>query len=134
MTNKMVSYTNVRIILLSEYLFVLLPFVVIAIVKIYTSTFDEFLEAPDWSFASSILFGQLLVKLVSGSIIKKEAQWQRVSLLITLIFVLGLVPCLIVLTLMLIDNGQSSFLIYMQVFLFVLSTLSFFFISLPSTC
>ena len=62
MSNKDTKYTNARIILLSEYLFIFLPFIVIAIVKIYNSKIDEFLRAPDWSFASSILFGQLLVK------------------------------------------------------------------------
>jgi len=128
MNDDRALYSNARIILVSEYLFVFLPFVVIAIVKIYSSALDDFLKAPDWSFASSILFGQLLVKLVSGSIINKRSQWQRVSLIVSVIFVLGLVPCLITLALMLIDNGQSQFLVNMQVVLFFIATVSFFWI------
>ena len=81
MSNKDTKYTNARIILLSEYLFIFLPFIVIAIVKIYNSKIDEFLRAPDWSFASSILFGQLLVKFVAGSIIRDKVQWQRIVLI-----------------------------------------------------
>jgi hypothetical protein len=125
MTNNEL-YTNARIILISEYLFVLLPFVVIAIIKIYLSDVDAFFKAADWSFASSILFGQVLVKLVSGSVIHSGAKWQRVVLLVALVLVLGLVPCLIILALILIDNGNSQFLINMQAAIFVIATLTFF--------
>lgn len=128
MNNKATKYTNARIILLSEYLFVFLPFIVIAIVKIYNSKIDEFLHAPDWSFASSILFGQLLVKFVAGSVIREGVQWQRIVLIISMIFVLGLVPSLIVLVLMLIDNGQSQFLVTMQLLFFVTATIAYFYL------
>jgi len=114
------------IILLSEYLFIILPFIVIAIVKIYSDNMHEFIKAPDWSFASSILFGQLLVKIVSGSLIRKEVQWQRVSLLISVILVFGLIPSLTTLTLMLISEGKSNFVIYTQLVLFVVASISFF--------
>jgi hypothetical protein len=126
MKNKAAKYANARIILLSEYLFVFLPFIVIAIVKIYSSQLDEFLKAPDWSFASSILFGQLLVKFVAGSIIREKVQWQRITLIISMIFVLGLVPSLVVLALMLIDNGQSQFLVVMQLTFFIIATVAYF--------
>ena len=131
MTDKEL-YKNARIILLSEYAFIFLPFVVIAIIKIYMSDFEGFLKAADWSFASSILFGQVIVKLVSGSVIHKRAKWQGVVLLVALILVLGLVPCIIVLALILIDNGNSQFLIYMQAAIFFIASFTFFWLGSAS--
>lgn len=120
------SNQNAWLILLSEYLLIFLPFLVIGIIKIYKSDFSTFFQAADWSFAASILFGQVIVKLVSGSVIHKNAQWQRVVVLLSLILVLGLVPSLIVLALILIDGGVSEFLVGMQLSLFVLASLVFF--------
>ncbi|WP_106590285.1 hypothetical protein [Marinobacterium halophilum] len=115
-------------ILLSEYLFIFLPFLVIGIIKIYKSDFSTFFQAADWSFASSILFGQVIVKLVSGSVIHKNAKWQRVVVLLSLILVVGLVPSLVVLALILIDGGVSEFLVDMQLILFGLASIAFFFV------
>ena len=125
-------YSNARIVLTSEYLFVLLPFIVIGIIRIYTATFSDLIKAADWSFASSILLGQVIVKLVAGAIAHKNTQWQRVVFLASLIIVLGLVPCLITLALLLIDNGKSTFLVNMQITIFCLSTLVFFWIGSAS--
>ena len=131
MTDKSL-YANARVILLSEYLFIFLPFIVIGIIKIYTADLDSFLRAADWSFASSILFGQVLVKLVSGAVIHDKAQWQRVVLVVTLVLVLGLVPCLIILALILIDNGTSTFLVHMQTTIFFIATVTFFWLGSAS--
>ncbi|MCR4536599.1 hypothetical protein [Shewanella xiamenensis] len=122
------SNQDAWLILLSEYLFIFIPFLVIGIVKIYKSDFSTFFQAADWSFAASILFGQVIVKLVSGSVIHKKSKWQRVVVLLSFILVLGLVPSLIVLALILIDGGTSSFLIIMQLVLFTLASSVFFFV------
>ena len=123
-TNK--SSQNAFLILLSEYLFIFLPFLVIGIIKIYKSDFSTFFQAADWSFAASILFGQVIVKLVSGSVIHAKAMWQRVVVLLSFILVIGLVPSLVVLALILIDGGVSSFLVYTQLVLFFFASLVFF--------
>ena len=109
-------------------MFIFIPFLVIGIVKIYKSDFSTFFQAADWSFAASILFGQVIVKLVSGSVIHRKSKWQRVVVLLSFILVLGLVPSLIVLALILIDGGTSSFLIIMQLVLFTLASSVFFFV------
>lgn len=120
------GYGDAWAVLLSEYLFVIVPFVVIAIVKIYSSDFHGFLKAADWSFASSILFGQLLVKMVSGSLIREKVKWQRVSLLVSVILVFGLIPSLTTLTLVLVSNGGSAFIVNAQIVLFGFSSVCFF--------
>lgn len=122
------SNKNACFILFSEYLFIFLPFLVIGIIKIYKSDFSTFFQAADWSFAASILFGQVIVKLVSGSVIHSKAKWQRVVVLLSFILVLGLVPSLVVLALILIDGGISDFLVNMQLTLFVLASAIFFFV------
>jgi len=121
------SFQNSRYILFSEYLFVLMPFIVIAIVKAYNSSIATLLQAPDWSFAASILWGQAIVKLVSGSS-SGPVIWQRSSLVVSLIIVLGLIPSLITLALILISEAPPSFLIYQQIILFLLSSVIFFFV------
>lgn len=120
------NHSEAWAVLFTEYLFIILPFVVIAIVKIYSSDLYGFLKAPDWSFASSILFGQLLVKMVSGSLIHQKVKWQRISLLIAIILVFGLIPSLTTLTLILVSNGESVFIVNTQLLLFVLSSITFF--------
>lgn len=122
------NHSEAWIILFTEYLFIILPFIVIAIVKIYSSDLYGFLSAPDWSFASSILFGQLLVKMVSGSLIHQKVRWQRVSFLIAIILVCGLIPSLTTLTLILVSNGESTFVVNTQLILFFLASALFFWI------
>lgn len=124
MSNK--DHSEAWIILLTEYLFIILPFIVIAIVKIYSSDLYGFLKAADWSFASSILFGQLLVKMVSGSLIRQKVRWQRVSFLIAIILVCGLIPSLTTLTLILVSNGESEFIVNTQLALFALASIMYF--------
>lgn len=123
MNNK--NHTNSYFILLSEYLFILVPFVVIIIVKIYNNSLQTLFEAPDWSFAASILWGQTIVKLVAGGS-AGTVIWQRVTLLIAAIFVLGLIPSLVTLTIILIADNPPVFHVYLQIGLFVISSVTYF--------
>lgn len=125
--NNLDIMNNTRYALFAEYLFILLPFIVIAIVKIYTHSLETLLSAPDWSFAASILWGQTIVKLVSGCSLH-GAIWQRLSLLVSTLIVLGIVPSLIILALMLISTTPSLILVSMQMILFVLSSIAFIWI------
>src|SRR5262245_26855876 len=59
--------------------------------------------SPEWSFGAAILFGQALVKFMTGMAHGGHAAHGPVALAITLIIVLGLAPSLLVLTLVLMD-------------------------------
>ncbi len=119
---------NARYILCSEYLFILLPFIVIAIVKFSNNeSVIAFLSIADWSFAASILWGQTIIKIVSGSLSGTVA-WQRLSFLVSILIVVCLVPTLVTLALMLMAKVPSLFLISLQMFLFLTSTIAFFWI------
>lgn len=126
MTNK--HYSNARIILLSEYLFIFLPFVVIGIIKLYKSSFSDFFAAADWSFASAILFGQVIVKIVNAGVVHKNAAWQKVVLILTFLFILGVTPCLIIIAIILLDNANSIYIMASQVILYAIATLIFFWV------
>ena len=49
---------------LAELFFVLLPFIVLAIVFVYENSLSEIIYISEWSFAASILLGQALIKFV----------------------------------------------------------------------
>jgi hypothetical protein len=121
----MQTQSNSHFIIFSEYVFILLPFIVLLIVKINESNGAGFFSMADWSFAASILYGQALVKFTAGSVNRKSTQWQRVVFIISLITVLGLVPSLVVLALVLISDCVSAFLQALQMTNFVLSTVVF---------
>lgn len=123
MNNK--NHTNSYFILVSEYLFILVPFLVIIIVKIFNNSLETIFEAPDWSFAASILWGQTIVKLVSGGS-AGDVVWQRMTLIISAIFVLGLIPSLVTLTIILIADSPPIFHVYLQLFLFITSSIIYF--------
>lgn len=49
--------------LLTEYLYVLIPFVLLFMVKGYMGVWVEIILSPDWSLASCIIFGQITTKV-----------------------------------------------------------------------
>lgn len=120
---------NTYSILLSEALFIIFPFVVIFIVLFHKGNVKSIFDYPDWALAASILNGQAVIKIVSGAVsADTKSQWQRVSLLVTLLIIFGFVPSLIVLTLILMSKTPSGFLVISQQVLFVLSLFIFFWV------
>lgn len=104
-----------------ELLFVLLPLIVIAIIRVNAgSSMRELLSVPEWSFGTAVLMGQALVKLVSGVAAQQPtARWQLVALIVSAMVVLGLVPSLIVLSLMLTIASPGGALVGLQIALFL---------------
>jgi len=112
-----------------ELLFILLPFCVLFFVDMYQDMPpQDFLFAPEWSFASAILFGQAVVKLVQGSIETTptfKVAAERVVLFVAVLIVLGLVPSMVILVLILVSTCPSDWLGWAQIILFILATSSF---------
>lgn len=109
--------------IVAELLFVLLPLVVITIIRLVDlETIGAIMRLPDWSFASAVLFGQSIVKLVGGVAAQRSpGRWEAISLVVSILVVLGLVPALVVLALTLSLESPPSGLIILQVLLFVVS-------------
>jgi len=122
---------NTFALLASEWLFVVLPLVVITIVMSTKGSFFEIISSPEWSFAAAVLFGQTIVKSVSVAIIRggDNLHWERVIVTVAALIVIGLIPTLTILSLILVSDPISQGLVIAQIALFVLSVISYFFLA-----
>ena len=124
---KQEYYRNVMCVLLTELLFIFLPLVVLLIVStLATNEFVKIFSKTEWAFVTAILFGQSIVKLVGGLLSSHEnVHWPRPVLVIAGIIVIGLVPSLIIMTLIAISPEPSLSLIFTQLVLFIFSVICF---------
>lgn len=83
--------------LAAEIVFTILPLLVVLMVLLHAHRATHFFGAPEWAFGAAILFGQTLVKFVSGLARGGSAATGPVALLVALLVVFGLVPSLFVL-------------------------------------
>ena len=118
---------TIKYIITSEFLFTLLPIVIILIVRSYENNFKAIFYNTEWSIISLILFGQAIVKFSSGiSNSKAKFRWQLVALVISLIIIFGLIPSAIILVLNLSSNTLSLGMYIAQIVLFGFSCMTFF--------
>jgi hypothetical protein len=114
--------------LLGDLLFILLPLVVITIVDLSVGRpLFVIIESPELSFGSAVLFGQTIIKVVSGFAHTKPSGAEQPVFIIALIIVFGLVPSLVVLALLLSVNPIPSGLQIAQGAIFALGIITFFF-------
>jgi hypothetical protein len=107
--------------LIAEFLFVLLPLLVVAMVKTLDATPEKIFFTPEWAFGASVLFGLTIVKFVMGFAAREHSfNWQMVGLLTAIFLVFGLVPSLLVLFSILHESDGSLCLGIAQIILFVL--------------
>jgi hypothetical protein len=85
-----------------DLLFIMLPLVVISIVDVSVGrSLFALIESPELSFGSAVLFGQTIIKVVSGFAHSKPSGAEQPVFVIAMIIVFGLVPSLVVLALLL---------------------------------
>lgn len=112
-----------------ELLFTILPFSVLFLVYLFQEkSFQSYLFAPEWAFASAILFGQTVVKFVQGIVESTHCSGtisERVGLLVAVLIVVGLVPSMIILALLLTSSKPPFWVGVTQIVLFFVSALSF---------
>lgn len=114
--------------LLGDLLFIVLPLVVITIVDLSVGrSLFAIIESPELSFGSAVLFGQTIIKVVSGFAHTKPSGAEQPVFFIALIIVFGLVPSLIVLALLLSINPIPYELKLAQACIFALGVITFFF-------
>jgi hypothetical protein len=88
--------------ILGDLLFIVLPLVVISIVDVSVGrSMFALIQSPELSFGSAVLFGQTIIKVVSGFAHTKPSGAEQPVFIIALIIVFGLVPSLVVLALLL---------------------------------
>lgn len=120
---------TIKYILTSEFLFTLLPIVILLIVRSCENNFEAIFYNTEWSIIALILFGQSIVKFSSGiSNSKAKFRWQLVALVISIIIIFGLIPSSIILVINLSSKTMSLWTYVAQFSLFVISCIAFFFI------
>ncbi len=118
---------TIKYILTSEFLFTLLPIIILLIVRSYENNFIAIFYNTDWSIIALILFGQSIVKFSSGiSKSKENFCWQLVALVISIIIIFGLIPSAIILVLNLSSQTLSNGTYIAQFVLFIISVFTFF--------
>ena len=112
--------------ILGDLLFIVLPLVVISIVDVSVGrSLFAIIESPELSFGSAVLFGQTIIKVVSGFAHTKPSGAEQPVFIIALIIVFGLVPSLVVLALLLSVNPVPHGLKLAQASIFVLGVIVF---------
>jgi hypothetical protein len=77
--------------ILGDLLFIVLPLVVISIVDVSVGrSLFAIIESPELSFGSAVLFGQTIIKVVSGFAHTKPSGAEQPVFIIALIIVFGL--------------------------------------------
>jgi hypothetical protein len=113
--------------LLGDLLFIILPLVVISIVDVSVGkSLFAIIQSPELSFGSAVLFGQTIIKVVSGFAHTKPTGAEQPVFIIALIIVFGLVPSLVVLALLLSVSPIPNGLELAQAGIFVLGVITFF--------
>jgi hypothetical protein len=108
----------------SEILFVVLPFIVIAITLGHRGELNTIFFLPEWSIVSAVIVGQTIVKLAS-CVIGKSVPRERVVFVLSGLLVCLLVPILVILAIVLTANKVSVTLAVTQAVLFVISVVFF---------
>lgn len=91
------------LVLAADYVFYLLPFIILLIISLAQEKFENLLLVSDWSIASTIMYGQLIVKLSATlAATDKEKKIPAITLYLTILVCLGLVVNVVVYVLMLI--------------------------------
>jgi hypothetical protein len=110
-------------IVAAELAFLLGPFVVVGLAYLYKGDLHTVLYTPYWSIASSVLIGQALirfiVRLLQSNAHDPSISWERVTVIFSVLVVLGLIPSMLVLLLVLISPQPSFYLAVAQLVLFV---------------
>lgn len=91
------------LVLVADYIFYLLPFIILLIVRLAQGEFSSLLLISDWSIASTIMYGQLIVKLSSAlASTNREKKIPAITLYLTILVCLGLAVNVVVYVLMII--------------------------------
>lgn len=121
--SRMAELVRILSGLVAEVAFATLPLIVVLMVLMHANHSKRVFMSPEWSFGAAILFGQSLVRFVSGLVRGGRAATGPVALVLALLIVFGLVPALLVLYMTLqateAHEDPSRWLQVFQVFLFL---------------
>lgn len=111
--------------LIAEFLFIFLPIIVVFIIRISNEQYSAIFYNSEWAFAAVILYGQAIIKLSSGAAAGKMV-WQRLSLIISILLVFGLIPTIVILYINFTTTQPSLGMHIFQIIELMLASIVFF--------
>lgn len=112
---------NYLLSLIAGYIFIILPFIILFIVRSAQNPTESFYMLPDWGIVSSIIYGQVVVQLATTlAKTTKVKKSPAITLYLTLLVAFGLVVNIVIYILMLVIPNET--LGMTQVILFLLAT------------
>ena len=93
---------------LAEWLFAMLPLVVVAIVMGHLGRFHDLPESPEWSFGAAVLAAQALARFIGGVARARQISWNRVLFGIAGILVFLVVPANVVMAIVLLGELRGD--------------------------
>jgi hypothetical protein len=94
--------------LVAEYIFIILPFIILFIVRSAQNPTESFYMLSSWGIASSIIYGQVVVQLASAlAKTNKVKKSPAITLHLTLLVAFGLVVNIVIYILMLVIPNET---------------------------
>lgn len=121
---------NAKLIICIELLFSILPLLIIFILHIaLKKNVREIFTGTDISFVSVVLFGQTVIKFMSG-IAKSDTKknWQKIAFISSLLFILGIVPAVSFLIIIYTNKEISKIVYVFQSIWFLLAIITYWII------
>ncbi|MBD5433732.1 MAG: hypothetical protein HDR35_05525 [Treponema sp.] len=121
---------NAKQIICIELLFSILPLLIIFILHIaLKKNVREIFTGTDISFVSVVLFGQTVIKFMSG-IAKSDTKknWQKIAFISSLLFILGIVPAVSFLIIIYTNKEISKIVYVFQSIWFLLAIITYWII------
>lgn len=111
------------LIIASELLFAFMPLLILLLIALLTSDdLMSVLKRSDISFVAVLLFGQTLVRLISGYVkTGNKSGWQRIAFVITILFVFGILPSVIYLIIVHLEISNLKIVYILQNIWFISS-------------
>lgn len=128
-TTRKKELTGAVFLVLGEVLFTLSPFIAIWMVFYFKGRAGDIFSQPEWAMVAAVISAQAVVKLVAGLLSLsggRRVAWQFFSFVIAVVIVMGIIPSLIVLSLILSsENSISMRLVQWQLLCFCVGLLFF---------
>jgi len=109
-------------VIITEVLFTNIPILIITFLLFIKNDILKLFKTTDLSFVSVVLFGQTLIRFISGIAKSKgKKKWQLMAFWCSMIFIMGSIPSIILLVLIDTQTIESLVIYVLQVVWFILS-------------
>jgi len=116
------------LIIVAEILFSIMPLLILMFITILNNQpLLEIFKRSDISFISVYFFGQTLVRFISGiAKSEKKKKWQVISLFVSLLFIFGIIPSIILLIVIYTELYSTTLVYILQNIWLIISILAYF--------